>query len=271
MEVTSASVCEASLHDAQSQIYIENGRTNSDTPLPQNKLSDETLTDLMAAKLKLENEVKKGNLQKKRKRSDSEATAGPSSDTNTSRDQYPVESKTIYLQLKILVKKKVTLAASIKTLEGNLSKNVFPKSVDFKFITNSARDPALKARWTTIIQNCKKDLTKAMIDDLYKKYNQVKDTINTKLIEIEGHLEPAQYNQIKASLNVRAKGMTPVFLKKKELQFTSNPRRKNQGGQKPGPRPKNPRNQNAPRPQFRRDNQKNNLKTLINSLQLLLN
>ena len=222
--------------------------------------------------MKLESEARNGNLNKKRKRSEEEAMEGTSTDTSN-RDRYPVESKPIYLQLKNLVKKKVTMAASIKTLESNMGKNIFPGSVDFKFITNSTRDPALKARWTSIILNCKKDLTKAMIDDLYKKYNQVKDTINTKLAELEGHLEPDQYREIKASLNTRAKGMTPVFLKKKEAQFAPpNPRRKNQGGNKPGPRPKGQKPQNGPRPQFRRDNQKqNNLKVLFNSLQKLLN
>ena len=33
MEVTSASVSEASLHDAQSQPYINKERTNGDTPI----------------------------------------------------------------------------------------------------------------------------------------------------------------------------------------------------------------------------------------------
>ena len=47
MEATSASVSEASLYDAQSQLYINNVRTNGDTPLPTNKLSDETLRYLV--------------------------------------------------------------------------------------------------------------------------------------------------------------------------------------------------------------------------------
>ena len=165
------------------------------------------------------------------------------------------------------------MAASIKTLETNMTKNIFPRSVDFRFVTNSTRDPALKARWTNIILDCKKDLTKAMIDDLYKKYNQVKDTINTRLAELEGHLEPDQYREIKASLNTRAKGMTPVFLKKKEAQFSTPKNKKRpQGGPKPGKRPYNQKTQKGPRPQFRRDNQKpNNLKVLLNNLQQLLN
>ena len=118
MEAMSASVSEASLHDTRSQLTVINERTNGDTPLPRKKLSDETLTDLMEAKLKLESDVRNGNLNKKRK-SEDEAVEGPSTDTSN-RDRYPVESKPIYLQLKNLVKKKVTMAASIKTLETNM-------------------------------------------------------------------------------------------------------------------------------------------------------
>ena len=182
------------------------------------------------------------------------------------------------MHLKNLVRKKVTMAASIKTLETNLGKNIFPKSVDFRFITNSTRDPTLKNRWASIILNCKKELTRAMIDDLYTKYGQIKDTINTKLIELETHLEPEQYAEIKAALNIRAKGMTSVFLKKKEQQF--NPpkgRRRPQAGPRPQkggkgqPQTRNNRPQNGQRPQFKRNNQKQlNLKALLNNLQDLL-
>ena len=97
----------------------------------------------MEAKLKLESEIQNGNLNKKRKRSEDEAMAGPSSDNKTNRDSYPVDTKPPYLQLKNSVKK-VILAANVKTLEGNVSMNIFPKGVDFRIITNSTRDPSMK-------------------------------------------------------------------------------------------------------------------------------
>ena len=70
------------------------------------------------------------------------------------------------LRLKGLHKKKLSLASTIKVMEGKLAKNQYPSSVDFKFNINSTRNPILKDAWSKAIRKCKTELTLSLIDDL---------------------------------------------------------------------------------------------------------
>ena len=88
------------------------------------------------------------------------------------RDQYPKDSKSIYLRIKTLYRKKLSLATNIKTMEGKLSRNCLITSVDFKF--NSTRNHVLKDLLSRSIRKCKTDMTLALLDDLQKTYNNTK-------------------------------------------------------------------------------------------------
>ena len=106
------------------------------------------------------------------------------------RGQYPKESKPIYLRLKGLHRKKLSLASTIKIMEGKLAKNNFPTSVDFKFDINSTRNPILKDAWSTAIRKCKRKMTLALIDDLQKSYYHTKALIAKDKSDLERLLKP---------------------------------------------------------------------------------
>ena len=152
---------------------------------------------------------------------------GPSSSTTSdqnqgytdTREQYPAAAKPIYLRLKGLHRKKLSVASNIKIMEGKLSKNCYPTSLDFKFNVNSTRNPILKDKWIRAIRNCKTEITLALIDDMQKAYNQTKATIAKELVDLETILNPAQFKEIKDSLTTRFKQMAPVYLEKKEGQY----------------------------------------------------
>ena len=135
------------------------------------------------------------------------------------RDTYPEQSKPIYLRLKTLHKKKLSLASTIKVMEGKLAKNLYPSSVDFKFNINSTRNPVLKDAWSRAVRNCKTELTLALIDDIQRTYNRTKATIPKDLTELETLLTPDQFQEIKDSLSSKFKQMAPVLMEKKHNQF----------------------------------------------------
>ena len=85
--------------------------------------------------------------------------------TLTIESSTPQQAKTIYLRLKGLHRKKLSLASNIKIMEGKLSKNCYPTSLDFKFKENTTRNPILKDHWTRSIRKCKTDMTLALLDD----------------------------------------------------------------------------------------------------------
>lgn len=157
---------------------------------------------------------------------------------------------------------KVTLSANIKTLETRLTKGEFPSAVDFRFNINATRDPKLRDSWSTIIRNCKTEMTRAMIDDLYRKYNHLKSQIAKEFSELETILHPEQFHEIKRSLEEKSKGMAPVMLQKKDRQYKH--QRPKAKGKKPFQRPQK---------QERRSNKskEDNMKALFSTLKEILN
>ena len=157
MSAASKSNSQTTFVDATSRIDINiTSPSDCDTPVTtSNRLSADTLANLMEVRMKLESLPNNPN---KRKRSNSPG-AGPSK-RQDDRDQYPPEAKPVYLRLKTLFRKKLSLASNIKTIEARLGNNRFPNSVDFRFNVNNTRDPQLKKSWEDIILTCKQNLTK---------------------------------------------------------------------------------------------------------------
>ena len=113
MTAASKSNSQTTFVDATPRIDINiTSPSGSDTPIPFNRLSAETLANLMEAPMKLENLPTNS---RKRKRSNSPgATISRRTDE---RDQYPPGPKPIYLKLKNQYRKKLFLASNIRTMQ----------------------------------------------------------------------------------------------------------------------------------------------------------
>ena len=150
-----------------------------DTPFPQEKFSDETLDLLNKATDKLSHELPKEQRQKstKRARRDESPIAGTSTKSRDvpERNDYPPESKSVYLRLKNNYRKKTTLASQISQMHSELLKKRYPQTVEFKFNVNRNRDDKVRKAWTKIIEECKEKLTKAILDEMFEKTRALKD------------------------------------------------------------------------------------------------
>ena len=171
MSAASKSNSQTTIVDAASRIDINfTCPSGSDTPIPSTtRLSAETLANLMEAHMKLENLPTNSRKRKSRN------SPGTSSNRRTNeRDQYPPDAKPVYLKLKTLYRKKLSLASNIRTIETRLGNNKYPNAVDFRFNVNNTRDPTLRKKWERTIQKCKEELTRALPKDMHSKYGQMK-------------------------------------------------------------------------------------------------
>ena len=144
MSAPSTTASQTEFCNAMSSVRVTSEPASGyDTPMPENRISEETLRTLNAVKEQLELPMSNRNKPQKRKRVNSPNQSGPSAkkDYTDLRDNYPAATKPIYLRLKNLHRKKLSLASTIKVMEGRLAKNQYPTSVDFKFNINSTRSP----------------------------------------------------------------------------------------------------------------------------------
>ena len=140
MSAPSTTASQTEFSDAMSKVHIySEPPSGCDTPVPISKISAETLDTLNEVSIRLEAGTSN---PRKRARQSSPNHTEPKSKTNptNSRDTYPELSKPIYLRLKTLHKKKLSLASTIKVMEGKLAKNLYPTSLDFKFNINGTRN-----------------------------------------------------------------------------------------------------------------------------------
>ena len=226
MSVISTDASHTTLTSAVSRLDIQSSDLDfrrPDTPFPQEKFSDETLDLLIKARDKLSHDPPKEQRPKgnKRSRRDTSSSAGPSSKPSDApeRSDYPPESKNIYLRLKNNYRKKITLASQISQMHSELLKKRYPQTVEFKFNVNRNRDPKVRSTWIKIIDEYKQKLTKAILDDMFDKYSNVKGSINQDLTELEKILTSTQLQEIKESLHKRSTGMAPVIAKKARRQY----------------------------------------------------
>ena len=226
MSEISTDVSHTTLTSAVSRLDIQTSEMDMrkpDTPFPEEKFSDETLDLLTKARDKLCQDPPREQrpMSSKRTRRDRSPSAGPSTKPNDApeRSDYPPESKRIYLRLKNNYRKKITLASQISQMHSELLKNRYPQVVDFKFNVNRNRDDKVRTSWTKIIDECKQKLTKAILDEMFVKYSNIKGLINQDLTELEKILTSAQLQEIKGSLQKRSTGMAPVIAKKAKRQY----------------------------------------------------
>ena len=222
MSAPSTTASQTEFCNAMSSVRVTSEPASGyDTPMPENRISEETLRTLNAVKEQLELPMSNRNKPQKRKRVNSPNQSGPSAkkDYTDLRDNYPAATKPIYLRLKNLHRKKLSLASTIKVMEGRLAKNQYPTSVDFKFNINSTRSPKLKDHWSRIIRRCKSELTTTLIDDLQAAYSRTKASIAKDLTELDTLLTKEQSQEIKDSLLDKFQQMAPIQIDKTQKQF----------------------------------------------------
>ena len=113
MSAPSTTASQTEFSDAMSKVHIySEPPSGCDTPVPISKISAETLDTLNEVSIRLEAGTSN---PRKRARQSSPNHTEPKSKTNptNSRDTYPEQSKPIYLRLKTLHKKKLSLASTI--------------------------------------------------------------------------------------------------------------------------------------------------------------
>ena len=260
MSAPSTTASQTEFCDAMSKVHVySEPQSGCDTPIPISKISAETIHTLNEVSARLEAGTSN---PRKRARAGSPNQREPPNKArfNDTRENYPAQSKPIYLRLKGLHNKKLSLAFSIKVMEGKLAKNQYPSSIDFKFNINSTRNPILKDAWSRAIRKCKTELTLSLMEDLQRTYNRTKASIAKDLTELENLLSPNQFQEIKDSLSTKFKQMAPVFMEKKQNEFK-------------GPKPPAKRRQaqairrQAPAGRSRKDPK---LDTIINTLRALI-
>ena len=110
-----------------------------------------------------------------------------------------------------------------------------------------------------ITARSKRELTLLWVDELNRKYANIKVEIQSTLAEMETHLDQNQFKEIQDSLTEKFKSAAHVSLQKR-LKTSNQPR-------VPQP-PKEKRNRNPRRPQPR--NQDRQLEQLLNGLSKLI-
>ena len=222
MSVASESVSNSTLVSAVSRLGIDHNHkesTRSDTPLPQDNISDETINLLIAASSKLSKEAPKEQRPKSNKRARRDRSPEQGTSGAPERSDYPPESKPIYLRLKTSYRKKIAIASQITKMHSEMLKKIYPPSVEFKFNINKTRSDKVQVAWSTIIEECKQKLTKTLLDDLFAKYTQVKQSIESDFQQLHEILSISQLQEIKDSLNSRCSKLAPTYTAKAKRQF----------------------------------------------------
>ena len=243
MSVISESVSHCTLVSAVSNWNIQSDGLDiraADTPMPRERISEETMQLLSEARAKLtDNPAPAQPKSKKRKKLGQDV---PSTSVAPDRDNYPVESKPIYLRLKTNQRKKISLASVINRMHSELLKGVFPTCVQFKFNINSTRSEAVRKTWDQTIRECKEKMTKALLNDMFTKYSTLKGQISRDYDQLALILNEDQIKEIKDSLRKRDVGMAPVLEHRTKRQYEP-------------PKPSNQRNRKFIAPKYRKQGQ----------------
>ena len=135
MSVPSATASQTDFSDTMSRVNLTSEPISGyDTPIPRMRISEKTLnTPLtrLAPHLRENHPGLATPDTDKRHCNGSPIRSEPQQCYIDTGDQYPSESKPIYLRLKGLHRKKLSLASHIKIMEEKLAKNNYPVSVDF--------------------------------------------------------------------------------------------------------------------------------------------
>ena len=78
-------------------------------------------------------------------------------------------------------------------------------------VWNKSMSEKVQAAWTFMINECKYKLSKTLLDDLFSKYSQVKQQIDTDFQQLDAILAGSQLQKIKQSLQTRCSKLAPTY------------------------------------------------------------
>ena len=225
----------------------------SGTPIPTTTMSSETVQLLNGAANRLKDPVSNKGKGVKRKRILSPAVSPDN------RGDYPAATKPLYLKAKTLYRRKLNLATNIHAIKNCLKSGTFPVQCNFRSSPPISSDEEFKKKWMEIVSKSKRELTLLWVDELNRKYSNIKTEIQSTLADMETHLDQEQFKEISDSLTEKFKSAAPTSLQK----------RLKTGVQKQVPQSKQDRRKsNQRRPQDR--NHERQLKMLLNGLNKLI-
>ena len=188
------------------------------TPIPKNTLSDETLRLLEQAATDLGSiDLNAKSSSTKRKRTE---------ENGDIRTNYPEATKSVYLKIKNLYKKKLSIAVNMHAIKNGLKNNKYPAATDFRGKPPPNRSEAFRLRWDRIIGSCKEKLSLLVLEDLNEKYQGTKMEIQALMAELQLHLNNTQFTEISTFLQEKYKNAMPVALSKSQKKMDK-PRRTN--------------------------------------------
>ena len=154
----------------------------------------------------------------KRPRRDPSPSAGTSAMPEHS--YYSLKSKHIYLRLKNNYRKKITLSGQINKLHTEFLKiKMYPPAVEFKFNNNKNRSEKVQNTWTQALNQWKQKMTKALLDEMFERYSNIKGLISHDFLELEKVLDSKQLQEIRDSLQQRSTNIAPVVSMKAKRQY----------------------------------------------------
>ena len=99
-------------------------------------------------------------------------------------------------------------------MHSELLKGVYPTCVQFKFNINSTRSEKVRKTWDQAIKECKENMTKALLNDIFTKYESLKDQIGKDYDQLALILD-----EVKDSLRKRDVGMAPILEHRSGRQY----------------------------------------------------
>ena len=216
---------ETTLSNALNSLEVESNSNSPgfQTPQMSNSISDETVSLLKEAALKLKKpkastskrqldtvSIKKTGTSKKRKLEDKGDPKIP-----ITREGFPNTSKPIYLRAKQLYIKKLHLASSVQAIKSQLADGKFPVLIGYKCPTPSRDNQDFSIKWSTTVCQHKKALTEMWTEELSRKYVLCKNDIKQCLLELQVILTNDQYQELKKTLDDRYKEAASKQMSKK--------------------------------------------------------
>ena len=104
-------------------------------------------------------------------------------------------------------------------MHSELLKKLYPPTVEFRFNINKNRSEKVQQTWTQVLDKCKQRLNKALVDEMFEKYDALKGLISQDFLKLEKILNSKQLQEIKDSLQKWSSGMVPVRAMKAQCQY----------------------------------------------------
>ena len=120
---------------------------------------------------------------------------------------------------KTLYRRKLSLATNIYSIKNCLKTGNFPA---VRSTPPVSTDESFKQKWMEQISKCKRELTLICVEEMNRKYSNIKLEIQSTLAKIETHLNQEQFKEIQDSLTTKFKSAAQNLLLKKKKTGNQN-------------------------------------------------